>query len=72
VIKITRKTWKDLETKALDRRALKDVVEDLCLQDDASVIKVHVRQWETRLLCTENGLLDPGSITNLCLQGAKR
>jgi hypothetical protein len=31
-IKITRKTWKDLEKTALDRRAVKDVVVDLCLQ----------------------------------------
>jgi hypothetical protein len=31
-IKRTRKTWKDLEKTALDRRAWKDVVVYLCLQ----------------------------------------
>jgi hypothetical protein len=31
-IKRTRKTWMDLEKTALDRRAWKDVVVDLCLQ----------------------------------------
>jgi hypothetical protein len=32
ILSIYRKTWKDLEKKALDRRAWKDVVVDLCLQ----------------------------------------
>jgi hypothetical protein len=31
-IKRTRKTWKDLEKTALDRRTWKDVIVDLCLQ----------------------------------------
>jgi hypothetical protein len=31
-IKRTRRTWKDLEKRALDRRAWKDVIVDLCLQ----------------------------------------
>jgi hypothetical protein len=31
-VKRTRKTWKNLEKTALDRRAWKDVVVDLCLQ----------------------------------------
>jgi hypothetical protein len=31
-IKRTRKTWKDLEKTAVDRRAWKDVVVDICLQ----------------------------------------
>jgi hypothetical protein len=35
-IKRTRKTWKDLEKTALDRRAWKDVAVDLCLQGPKS------------------------------------
>jgi hypothetical protein len=38
-IKRTRKTWKYLEKTALDRRAWKDVVVDLCLQTTKKVKK---------------------------------